>query len=146
MMAVTFSFQALEAFCNHTITNDLEGTFTLTRKNEGRAFTAIELEREVSTEEKLSSVLPEILGVKSPKGGKVWQDFVTLKRARDSTTHLKSSDQYPDRNVDRETLFYQFLNNDPTDFPKAAIRMIVYFAETKRLPRWLLKPVEFVGH
>lgn len=145
MMAVTFSFQALEGFCNHTIANDLKGTFTLPRKKELKAFTVIELEREVSTEEKLSTVLPGILGVQSPKGEKVWENFVKLKRARDSTIHLKSTDQYPPRDIDRDTLFYQFLNNDPTEFPKSAIRMIVYFAETKSLPRWLLKPVEFVG-
>ena len=148
MIAVTFSFQALETFCNHTIANELKGTLDLERRKEMKTFTPLELEREASTEEKLSSILPSILGIASPKGKKVWQDFVKLKRARDSTTHLKSTDQYPNQYqsgvIDRDTLFYQFLNNTPTDFPKYAIKMIEYFAELKELPRWLLEPLEFV--
>lgn len=148
MIAVTFSFQSLETFCNHTIANELKGTFDLERRREMKTFTPLELEREVSTEEKLSTVLPSILSIASPKGKKVWQDFIKLKRARDSTIHLKSTDQYPNQYqtgvVDRDTLFYQFLNNSPTNFPTHAIKMIEHFANPKELPRWLLDPLEFV--
>jgi len=75
---------------------------------------------------------------------------VKLKRARDATIHLKSTDQYPNQYaksqvIDHDTLFYQFLNNDPTEFPKFAINMIKYFAGVKGQPRWLLEPLEFIS-
>jgi len=149
MMAVTFSFQALETFCNHTIANELKGNFSLQRRKEVKTFTSLELEREVSTEEKLAIVLPDILKMNSPKGKKVWQNFVTLKRARDATIHMKSTDQYPNQYstgvVDEDTLFYQFLNHKATEFPKAAINMINYFASAKETPRWLIVPLEFLN-
>lgn len=149
MIAVTFSFQALETYCNHVIANELKGTFNLQRKDEPKTFTPIELEREATTEEKLVNVLPSIFGIKSPKGKKVWQNFVKMKKARNSTIHLKSKDQYPKQDlagvIDRDALFYQFLNNDPTDLPKAAVAMIRYFASVKEIPRWLLDPMEFLG-
>jgi hypothetical protein len=149
MIAVTFSFQALETFSNHTIASRLKGTYNLRRRDGTRTVTHMELEREASTEEKLATVLPDILGKKSPKGGTVWQNFVKVKRARDSTVHLKSLDQYPNQHskvgTEQDTLFYQFLNNDPTDFPKASIRVIKYFVSLEQIPRWLLDPLEFLG-
>lgn len=150
MIAVTFSFQALETYCNHTIANELTGTFDLQRRKDVKTYTPLELEREASTEEKLCNVLPVILGIASPKGKRVWENFIKLKRARDATTHLKSTDQYPNQYsktqvVDRDTLFYQFLNNDPADFPIFAIVMIKYFAEVKGVPRWLLEPLKFIS-
>jgi hypothetical protein len=147
MIAVTFSFQALETYSNQIIADNLKGTFDLERRKELRSFTSIEIEKEVSTEEKLATVLPQLLNLSSPKGHKVWEDFVKLKRARDSTTHFKSYDQFHARFekeiIDRDTLFYQFLNNDTTNFPKWAIYMIKYFASVGELPRWLLKLLEF---
>ncbi|HEX9002673.1 MAG TPA: hypothetical protein VGB07_22390 [Blastocatellia bacterium] len=148
MIAVTFSFQALETYCNHVIVDKLKYNFSLQRRDGIKSFTPAELERGVSTEEKLSVVLPSLLGVGTPKGKKVWQDFVTLKRARDSTIHLKSSDQYPNTPptniVDEENLFFQFLNKKPKDFPKSAIHLIKYFLDQKELPRWFQNPVEFL--
>ena len=140
MIAVTFSFQALETFCNHTIAEELKGTFNLQRRKDVKSFTPLELEREAATEEKLCNVLPVIVGIASPKGKRVSENFVKLKRARDATIHFKSTDQYPNRYsktqvVDRDTLFFQFLNNDPSDFPKFAINMIKYF-QVKETPRW----------
>jgi len=150
MITVTFSFQALETFCNRTIADKVEGTYNLQRRDgTKKTVAAIELEREASTEEKLATVLPAILSMKTPKGKRVWQNFLKVKRARDSTIHLKSIDQYhhqySTKDSGRDTLFYQFLNNEPTDFPKASIEMIKYFVSVKEIPRWLLHPLEFLG-
>jgi len=46
MIAVTFSFQALETFSNHTIANELKGTFSLQRRKETKTYTPLELERD----------------------------------------------------------------------------------------------------
>ena len=150
MVTVIFSFQALETFCNQTIANELKDTFNLERKKQIQTFTALELEREASTEEKLCNVLPQILGIASPKGLKVWENFVKLKRGRDATVHMKSTDQYPNQYAtmeieDKDTLFYQFLNNNPADFVKYGVNMIRYFAEAKGAPRWLSEPIDFIG-
>lgn len=148
MIAVTFSFQALETYCNQVVADELKNDFSLQRRDGIKFFTPAELEREVSTEEKLSVVLPSLLKVGTPKGKKVWQDFVILKRARDSTIHLKSYDQYPNTPptnvVDEGNLFFQFLNKKPKDFPKSAIHLIKYFLDQNGLLRWFQKPVEFL--
>jgi hypothetical protein len=61
MIAVTFSFQALECFCNHSIARKMTGTITLARRRGDETLTAEEVERNISTEEKLATVLPRLL-------------------------------------------------------------------------------------
>jgi hypothetical protein len=148
MITVTFSFQALETFCNWVIADRIQGTLTICRNKVDETLTVDELERKLSTGEKLHLVLPKLFGIISPKGRKVWLNFKKLKHARDSIVHLKSSDQYPNRSVlgavDKDSLYFVFLNNKMTFFPKAAIAMIQhFFVDSKEMPRWLEKPVEF---
>jgi len=148
MTTVTFSYQALETFCNWEIADKIQGTFTVKRDNVDETFTVDEIERRLSTEEKLHLIIPMLFGTASPKGRKAWENFKKLKHARDSIVHLKSSDQYPNRNlpttVDKDSLYFVFLNNKMTYFPKAAIKMIQHFYPgSKGIPRWLEKPIEF---
>jgi hypothetical protein len=128
MVTVTFAYQSLESYCNQIISDHLKGSFQLKRHGKLQSFTAVQLERHASTEEKLGVILPRLLGVKTPKGTAVWQKYVVLKRVRDSTIHLKSQDYYSKARPDRETLFYRFLNNEPMSFPMNAIAMIRHFA------------------
>lgn len=149
MIVVNFSFQALESFSNWVIADKVAGTFTVRRDKGDEVLTVRELERKLATEEKLHAVLPVLMGVASPKGKKIWESFKQLKQARDSIVHLKSPDQYPNQNqtsvIDKDSLYFIFLNNKMTFYPKAAIAMIEYFfANTKDIPRWLEKPIEFV--
>lgn len=149
MVAITFSFQAVEAFSNLVIADKVQNTFSITRDKGVEVMTIADLERKLSTEEKLHVVLPSLLGVSSPKGKKVWENFKKLKQARDSIVHLKSSDQYPNRGqlgtVDKSSLYFVFLNNNMTIYPIAAIMMIHYFhPSTNESSRWLEKPLEFV--
>ncbi len=148
MIAVTFSFQALETFCNWKIADQVKGNLTVRRDKSDETLTIDELERKLSTEEKLYAVLPNLFGVVSPKGREVWERYKKLKHARDSIIHLKSPDQYPNRKihgeVDKDSLYFIFLNNNMTYFPKAAITMIQHFyASSGPMPRWLEKPTEF---
>ena len=95
-------------------------------------------ERSLSTEEKLKSVLPQIYNVPTPAGKSVWDRFVKLKSARDSCVHFKYHDQYPlGVELDQESLFFQFLDNDPMFFPNAAKDMISHFYSKQGCPRWL---------
>ena len=134
MAAAVFSFQSIEAFCNWEISLHLKGKFKLQRKKGIEEVGTEELQRKASTDEKVATVLPLLLGVTNPKGSKLWQDFVTLKQVRDSTTHMKAHDQYTDR-IDEESLLFQFFNHDAAEYPQTAISVMKYFA---RQPlRWL---------
>ena len=127
MIAVTFSYQALEAFANEIITNELKGTTTLNRSGKSVEWNASEIERRATTEEKLGVVLPRLLKKTSPKGLAVWQELKRLKELRDATIHLKNVDQYVRGRPDDQTLYFRLLGADPLSFPRGAIAMLKYF-------------------
>jgi hypothetical protein len=148
MITITFSFQALETFCNWVIADQIKGNMVICRNKVDETFTVGELERKLSTGDKIHLVLPSVYRVTSPKGKKVWVNYKKLKEARDSIVHLKSFDQYPNRSVvgqvDQDSLYFVFLNNKMTFFPKAAIAIIQHFyPNPENLPRWLERPAEF---
>jgi hypothetical protein len=154
MIITTFSFQALEAYCNQTVADNMKVPVQVERRREGKKQsltlnTPAEVERTATTEEQLAIILPSILGMASPRGKAVWGQFVTLKRARDATIHLKADDQYPNRKAmglqDESSLFYQFLYQDMAQFPRASTAMIHYFARRTVVPRWLEHPLEVYG-
>jgi hypothetical protein len=132
------SFQAIETFTNSIIGRRASGNLTTKRKG-GVEITLrpTEAERELSTEEKLGQVLPNIMGVPYPRSNRAWQSFKLLKVARDATVHLKSRDIYTRNEVDRESLFFYFLNHDSRTYPAAVIKAISHFFP-KHPPRWLL--------
>ena len=127
MVAATFSYQALEAFANQLVAEGLTGTMRLERRDGPVDWDAEQIERWVSTEEKLSNVLPTLTSRADPKGTKLWQQVVLLKDIRDATIHLKSQNQYVRGRPDDQTLYFQLLNANPEDFPRWAIAMIRHF-------------------
>lgn len=137
MIAVTFSFQALETFCNDMIAKNLKGTYSLQRRNSVKKVSADELQRIPPTEEKLSTILPDILKIESPKSKKVWQNFKELKRTRDTTIHLKTYDAYSQGKIDKESLFYEFFRTEADEFPRFALEMIKFFTNSKEAGPWL---------
>lgn len=135
MVVTTFSYQALEVFCNHTIERELKSPIEIVRKGKVVRLTPSELEGKLSTSEKLATILPKIKSVASPKGTSIWQDFSMLRQTRDSTIHLKSNDQ---KTVDQSSLFFQFLSLRAFHFPFTAYSVIKHFIPSDQ-PRWLLK-------
>lgn len=145
MIAVVMSFQAIEILANSIIGRRATEKITVRRKGGlVKQFTPKEAERELSTEEKVGQALPSILAVPSPRGTRVWQSFKKLKDARDSTVHLKSNDIYTRNQVDRESLFFYFLNRDARYYPNEAIKVITHFFPKSR-PRWLAHATEIAG-
>lgn len=128
MTAAVFSFQALESYANQVIAESLEGTLSLKRTKGTVTWTAAEIERNCSTEEKLGVIVGQLFGKQTPKGSKPWQGFVKLKSTRDATIHLKSPDQYVRGAPDKQTLYYQLLNNRPVEYPRWSIALLRYFA------------------
>jgi hypothetical protein len=90
IISVTMSFQAIEVFANAVIGRKATKNIVVKRKGGDHTMTPTEAERALSTEEKIGQVLPNILGVASPRGNRVWQALKTLKVGRDATVHLKS--------------------------------------------------------
>lgn len=148
MTALAFSFQALEAFSNETISAKLSGTYPLERRKAITHVTADDLERQATTEEKLGTILPMLLGVASPKGSRVWNNFVELKRTRDAAIHIKSHDSNPKvmqpSDLDDATLFYRFVGADVAVWVKSAVAMLDHFAAADP-PRWLAPAKKALG-
>jgi len=145
MTSVIMSFQAIEVFANSIIGRKAPNNILIKRKRGDKNVTPGEAERELSTEEKLGQVLPKILAVSSPRGNRAWQAFKMLKQARDATVHLKSHDVYTRNNIDRESLFFYYLNYDARQSPVAAIKVMSHFYP-KVLPRWLSHAKDLVDH
>jgi hypothetical protein len=135
MIAISFSYQALETFSNDMIVSNLKGTYQLNRRGNLVEVSVDELQRETSTEEKLATILPDLLKKESPKGKVVWQDFKELKHIRDSIIHLKPN--YQARvDIDIELIFCEFLRFEVDKFPKASFKMIEYFTILGQVVRW----------
>lgn len=58
MISVTFSFQAIEVFCNHTISRNLKEPLKIKRRKTTEEMSPKVIERKISTEDKLGYVLP----------------------------------------------------------------------------------------
>ena len=145
LAAANLSFQAIEAFANLTIARLLTGTIAVQRREGLKEMTAEDIERHVSTSEKIATILPKLLSVPSIKGGREWQSFDQLKNVRDASTHFKSGDQYPGGGkAEKGSLYYDLLNISPMEFPVTAVRVILKLAVNPQ-PRWFAHLVEKHG-
>jgi|SRR5271166_4246361 len=138
MIAVISSFQSLEMFSNVEISRHPERKFQLKRKRAGLILSAGDLERKGSTDEKIGDILPELLGIQSPRGNALWEEYLELKKARDATVHLKARDMYTGKDIDSESLFFQFFQRDASEHPRTAFKIIEYFHRGRELPRWCM--------
>jgi len=138
MIAITFSFQAIETYANDIIANLITTEYILQRGDKEITCTSDELQRVASTEEKIGVILPSILNLPSPKQSKFWRYFKELKRVRDSTIHLKSQDAYNRLNIDKESLFFQFIQLRAERFSWHALDIIAYFIDNNSPPRWYI--------
>ena len=142
LAAANSSFQAIESFANATIAKVLTGTMTVQRRNGLQQMNADQIQRQVSTSEKIATILPTLLSAPPIKGGREWQSFDKLKDVRDASTHFKSGDQYPNSGkLAKGSLYDVLLNTDPHEFPLTAIRVISKGGETPQ-PRWLAHLIE----
>lgn len=139
IIALTMSFQALEAFANAMVGRLAKGTVQIARKGGvTESYTPAEAERMLSTEDKLSQVLPSLFHVASPKGQNIWNRFKELKRLRDETVHIKSGSMYTKNHQTRSTtLLFEFLDSDVRSYPDAALRVMSHYFPQSPEPRWL---------
>lgn len=128
MAAAVFSFQVIEVYSNQTIARLAKFPMTVSRRKVEVTLSPAELERQLSTDEKMTVVLPHLVSAKSLKKTPVWASYRELKEIRDSTVHLKSIDQYVRNQIDKSSLYHRLLNQSPTTFPRTAISVIKHFS------------------
>lgn len=139
MITVTFSYQALETFANHVISKNLKDPYELKKvkcgKEETQYLDSEELQRYVSTDEKLKTILPKILHMKSPKETKIWPHYKELKKMRDATIHLKPSElDYND--LERESIYFLLYYCNPKDIVIKTLEMVEYFTNEINEKQW----------
>lgn len=119
-------YSAIEALCNVAIPHD----YTFTKKN-NKGITEIwdkqNIEKWTSTEEKAGKIVPELLGIKSPKNQPYWENFKKLKYIRDEIIHQKQSAITPN---EVESAFLELLLKETIfDKIKAGFAIVQYFCD-----------------
>lgn len=119
-------YSAIEALCNVAI----PAKFTLTKKN-SRGVTELwdksHIERWISTEEKIGSIVPDILGIESPKKLPLWEHYKNLKDIRDDIIHQKQSVSNP--NEIESTFLFILVHENIFRTIMAGFELIQYFCE-----------------
>ena len=141
MVTAMSSFAAVEAFCNGVIVDQAPGPLKVKRRKGVEHLAAEEVERIVSTDEKLKRVVPDLLGVPTPAGKGLWEAYLRLKSLRDAVTHFKRHDQA--QRADRlhePTILLQSYRTDPFSLPETAVGLIGHFYTPNAMPRWLMNP------
>jgi hypothetical protein len=150
MVCVSFSYIALEVYCNEELSiNENNLIDHEVRGRDGRKKVkkpAKHWEERASTEDKLGLILPQHMDTFTPKGTKVWEDFRALQKARNDIIHPKSIVTNPRvrslGDVPRASVFYTFLSDDILKYPRSAVRMILHFATHRYIPSWLVAPMK----
>ncbi len=132
--SVIMAFSGLEAFVNEMIPDDYRYYTHRTSKTILEPINKEAIERSLSLNEKLKSVLPDALKIKSPKGRKCWGGFIKLKKIRDRIIHMKTADRESSGPANPNLWHELFKVSCPH---RQAMNMIDFFLkETKTQPKW----------
>lgn len=142
MGCIVFSFTAVEAYCNEKILEAYEHHGFIYHRQETAGPTAMtrpEIERRSSLEEKLHTILPQILGIRSPKGRALWSAYRHIKKIRDRIIHCKRDDLIGSGPRD-STLWRELASMSFPRAPKGARDLIGYYeANSPSERRWFAK-------
>ena len=137
MSSITFSFAAIEAWANEEIPGDYKYEY---ERASGILVSESKetIERKINLSEKIGTILPEVMGIESPRGTTVWEQFVELRRIRNSIVHLKTRDRatsneqelYPD------SIWSKLLYPEQPNYPLHAKQLITHFVSPERY-HWL---------
>jgi hypothetical protein len=143
MMAVAFnSFGAIEAFCNQTVVEKGGDEIkVLVKKKERVSKTPEEIEREHSTDEKLGRIVPDLLGMRTPRGMATWDTYLEIKRIRDAVTHFKRRDQMRHADQSNEpTALLALYQIDCFKLPENTMKVLRHFHPAGAEQRWMMNP------
>lgn len=139
MVAVFFSYQAIEAFCNEEILRMSSDSIEVKARRGKESLTKREAERQLSSSEKLGSVLPKILDVATIKGNGLWDKFIELERIRDEVVHLKNQTvQDFNQPKDAEQTLLRLLAKDARFWPRATMEILNHFVRDP-IPDWYMQ-------
>lgn len=116
--SVVFSYRAVESFCNAAIPDD----YVYKKKNSKGVeehYRKEQVERWISTSEKVTEILPGILGIEAPVKEVFWSRFKELERLRNDIVHSKSSSSA----ATLAELFSSFMN----DRINSSVELLEYF-------------------
>jgi hypothetical protein len=137
MASIVFAYTALEAFANEYIPGDF--VYKQTKKSgEVSAFTKDDIERYLSLNEKIMSLLPGILGVEPiKKGSSLWNRYSALRDFRDRIVHSKAKDRLKS-GLNDKTLWSALFGKQFRNFSEDATELVAYFmsARVGTGPRW----------
>lgn len=143
MVGIVFAHTALESFSNFSIPQD-----HIYRRDRGDAkcveeFDKTQVENGISLDEKLGVILPAIFDVGSPKGTKIWENYVDLKRARDRIIHMKSEDIKNQSSIQMDTLWKRLISDVHTNPAKVVVEIAEHFLQNAESPpQWIEKARE----
>lgn len=128
MASIVFSHTALEAFANEEIPED----FVYEMQTENGILIPQSkdwIERNISLDEKFATILPKITGKPSPKGLKIWENYVHLRRLRHRIIHMKSKDRAVSKNNNLypDSIWSKLLDPNQSNYPAIAKEMILHF-------------------
>lgn len=132
--SIVFAYTALESFANEMIPEEFIYEFQETTDSGlgvVHHYDKEMIERNLSLTDKMTTVLPRVTKKQSPKGLKVWEDFVVLRRLRNRIVHLKSSDRSRSKAHDLypDSIWSELLNPKQPNYPSTAKDMILYFKD-----------------
>lgn len=138
MGSVVFACTALEAFVNEQIPDSFAYVDT-SDKRFTKTFDKEQIERQLSLDAKIGEVLPDVLRIKSIKGGTLWGAFIRLRELRDRIIHMKTKDR--EFKGDNPKSIWNALMSDPLpETYVTAKRIIDHFVIAKgNEPRWFQK-------
>lgn len=136
MVAVFFSYQAIEAFCNEEILRISPAVIEVKGKKGKELLEKREAERQLSTSDKLGNVLPKILNVSTIKGNRLWEKFLDLEHIRNAVVHLKNQtvQNINSPNSAEQTLL-TLLAKDACLWPRATLQILEHFVRDP-IPDW----------
>lgn len=139
MASVIFACTALEALSNELIPDAY--VHTITKKGVDQTYTKEEIERRFGPKEKLGDVLPNAIGVATPKGGTLWEPCRNLFDLRDRIIHMKTADRLFQGDARTASSIWNEVLRDPLpDTYKVATAMMNhFFTAMGRKPRWFEK-------
>jgi hypothetical protein len=132
--SIVLAFTALEAFVNETIPAD----YFYARHHRSdvvlEAASKETIERHTSLDEKLTSVLPEVLQCSSPKGGRSWHGYRQLKNVRNRIIHMKTDDRRSS-GAETESVWHAIIL---APAPHLAVKAVIdhFVSAMKEKPGW----------
>lgn len=117
--SVVFSYKAVESFCNASIPDTY--VYQKQSKKNTEHYNKDQIERWISTSEKISKIIPKILNCESPTQQKFWNKFTKLEEIRNSIIHSKSNST--------SEMLTELFSKEIKDYITSSIDLLDYFVD-----------------